>query len=204
MNIQNYQGRNVSLRTLAVFLWGFLIAGAAIAGEQHRAEVRIEIDGGNNGTSVFKFDSQDSGVDLYELEVGESKTYTDDDGNEVTVTRDENGFEFDVAGEKIVVADVMHDEHNLKMLHLAHEGENVVVEKHHKVHRVQTDDDVGVTIISGDEIDADTRARIEKVLKEAGKDGEILFIDGSELSGDERAERKREVRVIKKEIDVTN
>ena len=204
MNIQNYQGSNVSIRTIAVIFWGFLIAGAAIAGEEHRAEIRIEIDGDDNGTSVFKFDSQDSGIDLYELEVGESKTYTDDDGNEVTVTRDENGFEFDVAGEKIVVADVMHDEHDLKMLHLAHEGENIVVEKHHKVHMVQTDNDVGVTIISGDEIDADTRARIEKVLKEAGKDGEILFIDGSELSGDERAERKHEVRVIKKEIDVTN
>ena len=202
MNIQNYKGINVSLRTLTVFFWGFLIASAAIASEEHRAEIKIEIDGDDNGHSVFKFDSQDSGIDLYELEVGESKTYTDDDGNEVTVTRDENGFEFDVAGEKIVVADVKHGEHDLKMLHLAHEGEHVVVEKHHKVHMVQTDEDVGVTIISGDEIDADTRARIEQVLKEAGKDGEVLFIDGSELMGDERAER--EVRIIKKEIDVTN
>ncbi len=202
MNIQNNQGTNVNLRTFAVFFWGFLIAGAAIAGEQHRAEIKIEIDGDDNGHSVFKFDSQDSGIDLYELEVGETKTYTDDDGNEVKVTRDENGFEFDVAGEKIVVADVMHDEHDLKMLHLAHEGENVVVEKHHKVHMVKTDDDVGVTIISGDEIDADTRAKIEQILKEAGKDGEVLYIDGSELSGDERADRK--VRIIKKEIDVTN
>ena len=204
MNIQNYRGNNVSLRTFAVFFWGFLIAGAAIAGEQHRAEIKIEIDGDDNGHSVFRFDSKAAGIDLDELEVGESKTYTDDDGNEVTVTRDKNSFAFDVAGEKIVVADVMHDEHDLKMLHVAHEGENVVVEKHHKVHMVQTDDDVGVTIISGDEIDAETRARIEQVLKEAGKDGEVLFIDGSELSGDEKADRKTEVRIIKKEIDVTN
>ena len=194
----------MSLRTFTVFLWGCLIATAAIAGEEHRAEIRIEIDSDDNGHSVFKFDSQDSGVDLEKLEVGESKTYTDDDGNEVTVTRNEGSFEFDVAGEKIVVADVTHDEHDLKMMHLVHEGENVVVEKHHKVHVVETDVDVGVTVIAGDEIDPDTRAKIEQVLKESGKDGEILFIDGSEMSGNERAERKHEVRIIKKEIDVTN
>ena len=53
--------------------------------------------------------------------------------------------------------------------------------------------------------DLDYELKIDgKVLKEAGKDGEVLFIDGSELSGDERAERKHEVRIIKKEIDVTN
>lgn len=204
MNIQNILGTDVRLRTFTIFLWGFLIAGAAIAGEEHRAEIKIVVDGDDSGLSEFKFDSDDAGIDLYELEVGDTKTYTDDDGNEVTVTRNVDGFEFAVAGEKIVVADVLHGEQDLKMLHLAHEGENVVVEKHHKVHVVSSDDHAGVTIISGDEIDADTRARIEQVLKEAGKDGKVMFIDGSELSGDERAEHKREVRIIKKEIDVTN
>ncbi|MDJ0710279.1 MAG: hypothetical protein QNJ14_07820 [Woeseiaceae bacterium] len=192
------------LRTFAVFLWGFLIATAAVAGEERRAEIKIAIDGDESGQSVFRFDSDDAGIDLYELEVGDKKTYTDDDGNEVTVSRNDDGFVFEVAGEEIVVADILHDEHDLKMIHLAHESENVVLEKHHKVHMVKTEADAGVTIISGDEIDADTRARIEKVLKEAGKDGEVLFIDGSELTGDEKAERKREVRIIKKEIDVTN
>lgn len=175
-----------------------------MASEQHRTEIRIELDGDDNGQRVLSFDSQDSGIDLYELEVGESKTYTDEEGNEVAVKRNEDGFEFDVAGEKIVVADVMHDEHSLEKLQLAHEKEDVIVKKHRKVHVVNTDDEVGVTIISGDEIDADTRARIEQVLEEAGKDGEILFIDGSELSGDERAEREHEVRIIKKEVDVSN
>lgn len=190
------------LRTITVFAWGFLVAGAALAGEQHRVEIAIAGDGSDRGE--FRFSSEDSGVDPYALEVGESKTYTDDDGNEVTVSRSEDGFEFDVAGEKIVVDDVMHEEHDLKMLHLAHEGEDVIVEKHRKIHLVDTDDEAGVTIISGDEIDAETRARIEKVLKEAGKHGEVLFIDGSELSGNERAAGKREVRIIKKKIDATN
>ncbi len=190
------------LRTFAVFLWGCLIASAAIAGDKHRTEIKIEVDGDDNGHRVFKFDSQDSGIDLQALEVGESRSYTDDDGNEVTVTRNEKGYEFDVAGEKIEIVDVDSDDHDLKILHRAHGDSDIVVEKHHKVHVIKTEEDVGVTIISGDEIDAETRARIELVLKEAGKEGEVMFIDGSELSGDEQAQRK--VRVIKQEIDVTN
>lgn len=204
MSTQNSQGIDARLRTFTVFFWGFLIASAAIASEEHRAEVRIAVEGHDNGVSEFRFDSGDAGVDLYELDVGESKSYTDNDGNEVTVTRNKNGFEFEVAGDTFVVADVMHDEHGLNTLYVAHEDENLVVEKRHKVHVVETDHDVGVTVISGDRIDAETRVRIEQVLKEAGKDGETVFIDGSELSGDERAERKHEVRIVKKEINVTN
>ncbi len=173
------------LRTLAVFLWCLLIAGATLASEQHRAEIRIEIDGDDSEHSVFMFDSQDSGIDLDKLAVGESKTYKDGDGNDVTVTRNKDGFEFEVSGEKTVVADVLHDEHKLKVQHLAHDDADVVVKKHRKIHVVDTDVDVGVTIISGDEIDSDTRQRIEQVLKEAGHSEEILFMDGSESPGNE-------------------
>lgn len=191
------------LRTFALFLWCFLIGSAAIASEERRTEIRIAVDGDENGLSEFRFDSADAGIDIHELEVGETKTYTDNDGNEVRVTRNEDGFEFDVAGETIVIADAAHGDHDLTMRHVGNDG-NVLIEKHRKVHVVQSDDESGVTIISGDEIDADTRARIEQVLIDAGKDGEVVFIDGSELSGDERADRQRGVRIIRKEIDVTN
>jgi hypothetical protein len=193
----------MTLRTLFVFFWVCLIGTAAVAGEQQRTEIKIAIDGENTGHRVIRFDSQDSDVDLHELAVGERKVITDSDGNEVTVLRSEKGFEFDVDGEKIEIAG-MHGEHDFEMLHEALEDEDVVVEKHRQVRVIKTDDSHGVTIISGNEIDGDTRAKLEKVLKEAGKDGEILFLDGSELSGDEQAQGKHEVRIIRKEIDVTN
>ncbi len=193
----------MTLRTLIVFFWVCLIGTAAVAGEEQRTEIEIAIDGENTGHRVFRFDSQDSDVDLHELAVGERKVITDSDGNEVTVLRTEKGFEFDVEGEKIEIAG-MHGEHDFEMSHEALEDEDVVVEKHRQVRVIKTDDSQGVTIISGDEIDDETRAKLEKVLKEAGKDGEILFLDGSELSGDEQAQGKHEVRIIRKEIDVTN
>ena len=193
----------MKLRTFMVFFWVCLIGTAAVAGEEPRTKVKIAIDGDDTEHRVFRFDSQDSDVDLHELAVGESEVITDDDGNEVTVLRTEDGFEFDVEGETIEIAG-LQGEHDFTMLHEVHEDEDIVVEKHKQVRVIKTKDSHGVTIISGDELDDDTRAKLEKVLEEAGKDGEILFLDGSELGGDEQAHEKHEVRVIKKKTDVTN
>jgi hypothetical protein len=181
-----------------------LIAAAAVAGEEHRTHIKIAVDGGAEDHRSFEWTSDDSDFDLHNLEVGESRTLTDDDGKEVVVTREENGLVFDVDGEKIelmhlngtVDVEVLHDDHN---------GENVFIKEHNtEVHMIKADSSDGVTIISGDEIDDETRAKIEEALKEAGKDGNVLFIDGSELSGDEQAQSKREVRIIKKKVDVTD
>ena len=176
----------MTLRTLAVFFWACLIGTAAVAGEEHRTEIKIAIDGEDATHRVFRFDSQDSDVDLQALEVGESEVITDSDGNEVKVLRTENGFEFDVEGEKIEIAG-LHGEHDFAMLHKAHDDDDVVIKKHKQVRMIKTNDAHGVTIISGDEIDEETRAELERVLKKAGKDGEIVFIDGSELKGDQQA-----------------
>ena len=107
------------------------------------------------------------------------------------------------AGSDIDV-DVFHDKGTNVFIHGDHESEDVTIEKHKRVKVIKSHNSDGVTIISCDEIDEETRVRLEEVLKDAGTDGTIMFIDGSELSGDEQAQRKREVRVIKKEVDVTN
>lgn len=186
-----------------VFVWGCLIAAAAVAGPEHRTEIKIAVEGDGTAHREFHFDSQDSDIDLEGLAVGESELITDSEGNEVKVMRTENGFEFDVEGEKIEIAG-MHGKHDFAMLHKAHDGEDVVVEKHKKVRMIKTTGGDGVTIISGDEIDDATRAELEKILQDAGKEGDVVFIDGSELHGDEQAHGVREVHIIKKEIDATN
>jgi ribosome-interacting GTPase 1 len=86
------------------------------------------------------------------------------------------------------------------IVHEEHEDGNIVIEKHQNVKVIKTDDSSGVTIVSTDEIDDETRKKIEEALGDVA----VLFIDGSELSGDEQVHKKREVRIIKKEIDVTN
>ena len=194
----------MTLRAFIVIAWCCLIAAAAVAGEEHKTHIKIAIDGEGESHRSFEWTSDDSDFDLHNLEVGESRTLTDDDGKEVVVTREENGLVFDVDGEKI---ELMHlnETVDVEVLHDDHDGENVFIKEHNtEVHMIKADSSDGVTIISGDEIDDETRAKIEEALKEAGKDGNVLFIDGSELSGDEQAQSKREVRIIKKKVDVTD
>ena len=193
----------MTARAFVLLVWVCLIATAAVAGEERRTEIKIAVDGDAGEHKVLRFDSADSDLDIDSMSVGESQVITDSDGNEVTVLRTEDGLEIDVEGEKIEIGG-LHDDHEFAMLHGTHDVDDIVVEKHKQVRVIKSHDTNGVTIITGDEIDADTRAALEKVLRDAGKDGEIVFIDGSELGGGEQVHGKREVRVIRKEIDVTN
>jgi hypothetical protein len=200
----------VTPRTLTVFLWCFLIATAAVAGEESKMKIEVAVSGDGEEHKTFEWHGDSSEID--DLEVGESKTIIDDDGNEVTMTRTEDGLEIEVDGKHIelmhmggdVDVDVMHDKGANVVIHAEHDSEDVTIEKHKRVKIIGSHDSDGVTIISSDKIDEETRARLEEVLKDAGTDGTVIFIDGSESGGDEQAQSKREVRVIKKEVDVTN
>ncbi len=190
----------MTLRTITVFFWACLIATAAMAGEEHRTQIKIAVDGEGTDHQFIEFDSSDSDIDLQSLEVGESKTLTDTGGKEVTVTRTKKGLEFDVEGEIIEFDHMpggMHGEHDID---IKIDDRKMLKE----IHVIKTDSSDGVTIISGNEIDADTRAKITEVLKDAGEDGEVMFLDGSELKDDAQAHEGHEVRIIKKEFNETN
>ena len=177
----------MNVRAITVFFWGFLIAGAALAGEEYRSEIKIHVESDGEEPQIFEWHSDDPDADFSKLEVGESKTLTGDDGREVTVTRTEDGLEVNVDGKTIA---------------MPHESHHGVVHKTRKVKVIRTDESDGVTIISSDELDADTRAKIEAVLDEAGKGGKVMFLDGSELSDAAQVHGQHEV-IIEKEIEKT-
>ena len=201
----------MNVRALTVFFWGCLIASAAVASEKRETHVKILTD---DADGVFEWHSSDA--DFSDLEVGESKTIMGEDGKEVTVTRTADGLEFDVDGKKIqlmefiddgevtVDIDVIHDDGAEHVIRKIGKDGEVIVEKSKRVKIIKADDTADVTIISSNEIDEETRARIQAVLKDAGKDGEILFIDGSELGSDAQAHGEHDVRIIKKKVEKTN
>jgi hypothetical protein len=184
----------VKVRTVTVFFWVFLIAAAAVASEGRETRIEIAVASEGDDAEIFEWHSADSGIDLSHLEVGQSETITNEDGRDVTVTRTEDGFDIAIDGENI---DVMK-------IHGDGEHGDVMIKKTKNIKIIKAGEDAGVTIISSDTIDEKTRQRLTEVLNEAGKDGEILFLDGSELSGAETAHGRHEVHVIKKEIDATN
>ena len=70
-----------------------------------------------------------------------------------------------------------------------------------KIKIVKTGDADDVTVISGGAIDEATRQRIREALASSGEENEVEFIDSTEFNADGA---RKEVRIIRKEIDVTN
>ncbi len=190
-------------KKFAVLFWAFLLAAAAVAGEEQRTKIEIEIDDENTGHRSFKFDSADAGFDLNDLAVGETRELTGESGNKALVTRTDDGFVLDVDGEKIDLSD-LHGSGDAHVVHMKVDDDHKKMKKHKQVRMIKTDDDNGVTVISGKAIDAATRQRIREVLESAGQDGEVVFIDSSELQAGGSADGRHEVRIIKKEVNVTN
>ncbi len=203
----------MNVRALTVFFWVCLIASAAIASEKRETHIKIVTDDDNG---VFEWQGTDAEADFSDLGIGESKTITGDDGRQVTVTRTEAGLQFDVDGKTIelmdvggdggvtVDVDVLHGAHGRQVAHESGEDGHGVVEQSRRVKIVRSDAAADVTIISSDQIAAETRARIRAALQEGGVEGEIVFIDGSELGGDAQAYGERDIRIVMKKIETTN
>lgn len=201
----------MDFRATALISWVCLMATSAIAGEEFRTRIEIEVDDDASGQQAFSFDSQDAGFDLDSMAIGETRTLTDRTGNMADIRRTVDGFEFDVGGKTIELddlheADGLHGEHEIVMHVDQTDADAAAVKKVKKFEMIKTTDADGVTIISSGEIDAATRERIREALRSGDQKSEVLFIDGSELDthSDSQAHSKHEIHIIKKEVDVTN
>ncbi len=63
MNSKEKRVTNVTLRTIAVFLWACLIGGAAIAGEEHRMRIEIDIDNRGQDQQFIELEGRDADLD---------------------------------------------------------------------------------------------------------------------------------------------
>ncbi len=61
-------GIAVIFRKFLVLFWAFLLATAAVAGEEHRTKIEIAIDDDDSGHQSFKFDSKDAGFNLHDTD----------------------------------------------------------------------------------------------------------------------------------------
>ena len=185
--------------------FALMLGAAAFAGEQHRMQVELAVDG--DESQGFRFDSANAGFEIHDLQVGESRTITGESGETAMVTRTQDGFEFDVNGKKIRMGDMatpihtatLHGEHDV----LVNAGDDVNVEKAVKVVKIEKiTADPGVTIITGDSLDETTKQQIRDVLSSSGHTGEVTFVDANGSQGD--GSQMERVHVITKEVDVTN
>ena len=186
-----------------VALSALLACGATLAQEkQETIALKLHVaDDGTSAPTSIHWVGED--LDLDNLAVGESRTVTGESGETVTVTRTDDGLQFDVDGETIVVPDIgMHGEH-ATLIDISGDHE-IDVEVHAEAgsanatavgtHAVRAMPMEGVTIISGVPLDDSVRESIRSVLISAGIGDEVRFID----HGDE----DKSVRVVTKRVEV--
>lgn len=186
------------MKTLKVLAWAVtLIFSAAAADVEEKQVMKIVVAGDPSGDSTaFHWSSDDSDFDMQGMQLGETHSIVDESGSSVLITREAEGFKFDIDGETIIVPDF-----DIDGAHMAFAGgpdfsTDVDVEILGAYSMMSSRDSSGVTIISGEALDASTQESIKAVLQSAGRDDEVIFIDGSSAADG------RHVRVVKKIVEV--
>jgi len=172
-----------------------LAFGTTMAQEvEKKMEIKIKVADGNDETSAVHWSSDDMDFDMQELEVGETRTIESESGKTVTITRAEEGFNFDVDGKSVMMPDMgVHGTH-MAFVDDGAMREAIDVDVETDVRVMQAHHPDGVTIVSGKPLDQSVKDSIRSVLISAGNDEEVTFIDGSENGK----------RVMVKKIEVIN
>jgi hypothetical protein len=162
---------------IALTIGALGLLGVALADEEIKRKIAIEIvDDGADGEVRIEFDSDDPGFDLHDMQVGENRSIVDKTGRAILVTRESDGFTFEVDGKTI----------EMPVLNDGHHGAFWVDEKHARdvdVHVmrdrniVTTDSMDGIMIMSGKPIDEATQQAIRSLLESAGHGSDVHFID---------------------------
>ena len=214
------------IRYFGVMLFAIPLAVLAETAERHAFKIAID-DGSPDGQLFVNLDDT-NGIDLGEMQVGESQSIVDQSGDTVLVTRTEAGFDLNIDGRSISIPDFTAAEqiflHNAdddfadidfadiqdfadvqvefdEAIHIAHaaEAQGVVV-----VNGDFTDASDDITIVSEAGIDAATREAVRAALQAGGYDSDVTFIDTeSAMSGSEDFDNA-EVHVVRKRVHATN
>jgi len=169
-----------------------LFASVALAGESHQSKIRVVIAEGDSGDEItLNLNSDEMGFDLEEMQEGDTRSVVDESGRSILVTREADGFRFDVDG-KTIKLPLFGAEHGAMWIN-DDIGENVEVHVMRGEKFVSGDSLDGVTILSGQPIDNETREGIRSLLISSGHSGEVEFIDPSGSP-----DGPHEVRIIKK------
>ena len=186
------------MKTLKLLAWAVtFIFSAAVADVEEKREMKIVVVGDSSDDSTaFHWSSDDSDIDMQSMQIGESQSIIDESGRSVLITREAEGFKFDVDGKTIVMPDFDIDGTHMAFVGGSDFSADVDVEIIGDHQMMSSHDASGVTIISGEALDASTKESIKAVLQSAGRNDEVIFIDGS--SGPDG----KHVRFIKKKIEI--
>lgn len=194
----------MKFKQFAVFVVIGLFASTVWSGEKahQKIEVKVISDDGEGQTHLI-LDSDELGFNLHEMQVGENQSIVDKDGRAVLVTRNENGFSFDVDGKTIEMPafDGLHE--NNVWISDGGSAPEVDVQirtlgggmgRHHGMAPRAMFAEEGVMIISGKKIDDATQQVIRTALESAGHES-VHFAGGDEGGA-------HQIHVVKEMVEV--
>ena len=101
--------------------------GVALAQEEHRVKIEVFADDDSGNASHVRIDSEDLGFSLHDMQVGENQAIVDDEGRTILVTREADGFRFDVDGKTVSVPMLYGEHDDMTIVHGDH-SEDIDVE----------------------------------------------------------------------------
>ncbi len=188
----------MKLRNIAFVLATLGLAAAALAGEDVKTKIAIAVvDDDGDGEVRIELNSDDLGFDLHDMQEGENRSIVDGSGRNILITREADGFSFDVDGKTIKIP-LFHGRHHGSVWidgdDIGDFGAHVMRDAHFQATGVMD----GVTIISGKPIDEATQQAIESLLESSGHGDGVRFIDSDRAHGG-----AHKVIVIEKKVEVT-
>ncbi len=168
--------------TLGLCLLAVALPGLADEDETTSFDIQIvALDGDDTIDLAFSSDTTD--FDFMNMQVGENHSFTDDKGRNILVTREDDGFRLDIDGKTVELPDFggLHGSGEI----------DIDVDVDERIH-VERFGPSGITIMSDKTIDDTTRQSIESVLRSAGYDDAVNFVDESSVKKIHKVIRMKE------------
>jgi hypothetical protein len=110
----------------------------AVAQDEARVKIEVKTGDGNGENLHVVLDGDDLGVNLHDMQEGENQAIVDEQGRTILITRETDGFRFDVDGKSITMPAIDADHGTMLKLHGEH-AENIEVHVEHDVIEVDGD-----------------------------------------------------------------
>ena len=171
-------------------------------------ELRIAIDDGTpDGQFFIDLDDAGSGIDLHDMQMGESRSIVGESGQSVLVTRVANGLELNIDGRIVEVPDFARGPDFVHMA--ANDAVSIDQEVMRAVHIVDAGSavaaDDGIVIVSPERIDDATRDGIRSLLSSAGHADDVIFLDAvSSVHQRQEIDEEHQIRIIERKVNATN
>jgi hypothetical protein len=178
----------MKLRNVSLVLFSLGLASIALAGEEMKTRMAITmVDDDSNWAVRLDLDSDDLGFNLHDMQEGENRSIVDKSGRNILVTREADGYKFDVEGKTIKMPLFAGQHHGAVLL-----GDyDVSIADAHSMN--------GVMIVSEKPIDEATQQAIKSMLESTGHGSEVRFIDASATHGGPHM-----FKVIEKKAELMN